>query len=227
MTAIAFARHDEHPDLLEDPRRRYGPDGRYVPEVVDHLGAQESLEAGGDLADLGGDVLCAPRSLGGVGQGYLAYYVCWEMINRVCGPHHWLGTFALSHWAFGPSPVLKQVTPEARERILAGLMSGRQSMCFGLSEPSAGSDAAMIVRPRPRLQHPACDQYRRRHQRDPAPHRLSAARQGRPRALSAAGRGQARPRSTRPARARWLTPRPAADPGEIPRRDPPRGRPRR
>jgi len=66
------------------------------------------------------------------------------MINRLCGPHHWLGTFALSHWAFGPSPVLEQVTTEARGRILAGLVSGRQSMCFGLSEPGAGSDATMI-----------------------------------------------------------------------------------
>src|SRR5262249_50315880 len=35
-------------------------------------------------------------------------------------------------------------TPEARERMLAGLLSGRDSMCFGLSEPGAGSDATMI-----------------------------------------------------------------------------------
>jgi acyl-CoA dehydrogenase len=52
--------------------------------------------------------------------------------------------YALAHWAFGPSRLLTRVTPEARERILAGLMSGEQSMCFGLSEPNAGSDASMI-----------------------------------------------------------------------------------
>src|SRR5262249_38305187 len=71
-------------------------------------------------------------------------YVAWELVNRLCGPHHWLGTFALSHWAFGPSAVLEQVTEEGRRRALAGLLSGRDSMCFGLSEPGAGSDATMI-----------------------------------------------------------------------------------
>jgi alkylation response protein AidB-like acyl-CoA dehydrogenase len=134
-----IARHDKHSDLLEDPRRRYGPDGRYAPDVVELIRQVRMASA-----EAGYFNLCVPRSLGGAGHGYLAYYVCWEMINRVCGPHHWLGTFVLSHWAFGPSPVLEQVTPEARQRILPDLVSGLRSMCFGLSEPGAGSDAAMI-----------------------------------------------------------------------------------
>jgi alkylation response protein AidB-like acyl-CoA dehydrogenase len=132
-------RHEKHAALLEDPRRRYGPDGRYVPAVVDLI--QEVRAAS---ADAGYFNLCVPTAMGGLGQGYLAYYVAWEAINRLCGAHHWLGTFALSHWAFGPSVVLEQLTPEARERALAGLVSGRRSMCFGLSEPGAGSDATMI-----------------------------------------------------------------------------------
>ena len=139
LRAEVIARHEKHADLLDNPRRRYGPDGRYVPEVVDLI-----REVRMASAQAGYFNLCVPPALGGVGQGYLAYYVCWEVINRRCGPHHWLGTFALSHWAFGPSAVLEQVTPEARERILEGLVSGRQSMCFGLSEPGAGSDATMI-----------------------------------------------------------------------------------
>jgi alkylation response protein AidB-like acyl-CoA dehydrogenase len=132
-------RHEKHAALLEDPRRRYGPDGRYVPAVVDLI--QEVRAAS---ADAGYFNLCVPTAMGGLGLGYLAYYVAWEAINRLCGAHHWLGTFALSHWAFGPSVVLEQLTPEARERALAGLVSGRRSMCFGLSEPGAGSDATMI-----------------------------------------------------------------------------------
>jgi len=139
LRAEVIARHDKHGDLLEDPRRRYGSDGRYTPEIVELIRQVRMASA-----EAGYFNLCVPTSLGGLGQGYLAYYVCWEMINRLCGPHHWLGTFALSHWAFGPSPVLEQVTTEARGRILAGLVSGRQSMCFGLSEPGAGSDATMI-----------------------------------------------------------------------------------
>jgi acyl-CoA dehydrogenase len=139
IKAEVVGRHDKHAALLDDPRRRYGPDGRYAPEVVDLI-----REVRMASAQAGYFNLCVPTSLGGLGQGYLAYYVAWEAINRLCGPHHWLGTFALSHWAFGPSPVLEQVTSEARERILAPLLEGRQSMCFGLSEPGAGSDATMI-----------------------------------------------------------------------------------
>jgi alkylation response protein AidB-like acyl-CoA dehydrogenase len=139
VRAEVIARHDQHTELLEDPRQRYGRDGRYVPAVRDLI-----REVRMASAEAGYFNLSVPRSIGGQGHGYLAYYAAWEAINRLCGPHHWLGTFALSHWAFGPSPVLEQVTPEARDRVLAGLLSGRESMCFGLSEPGAGSDAAMI-----------------------------------------------------------------------------------
>jgi alkylation response protein AidB-like acyl-CoA dehydrogenase len=52
--------------------------------------------------------------------------------------------YALAHWAFGPSRLLEQITAEAQRRILPGLMDGTRSMCFGLSEPGAGSDASMI-----------------------------------------------------------------------------------
>jgi acyl-CoA dehydrogenase len=139
LQAEVVTRHDKHADLLDDPRRRYAPDGRYTPEVVEVIREVRMAAAAAGYFNL-----CVPVSLGGLGQGHLAYYVCWEAINRLCGPHRWLGTFALSHWAFGPSVVLEHVTPEARARILAPLMEGRQSMCFGLSEPGAGSDAAMI-----------------------------------------------------------------------------------
>ena len=139
LRAEVFPRHQKHAELLDDPRRRYQGDGRYAPEVVELIRQVRMASA-----DAGYFNLCVPSSLGGAGQGYLAYYVAWEAINRLCGAHHWLGTYVLSHWAFGPSPVLEQVTPEARERLLPGLVSGRQSMCFGLSEPGAGSDATMI-----------------------------------------------------------------------------------
>lgn len=139
LRAEVVTRHEKHAALLDDPRRRYAADGRYAPDVVDLIREVRMASAAAGYFNL-----CVPASLGGLGQGHLAYYVAWEAINRLCGPHHWLGTFALSHWAFGPSPVLVAVTPEARDQILAPLMEGRRSMCFGLSEPGAGSDAAMI-----------------------------------------------------------------------------------
>jgi acyl-CoA dehydrogenase len=134
-----LTRHEKQAELLDDPRRRYLPDGRYTPAVVELIREVRMASSAAGYFNLS-----VPASLGGQGEGYLAYYVAWEAINRLCGPDRWLGTFALSHWAFGPSPVLAEVTPEARARILPGLVSGRDSMCFGLSEPGAGSDATMI-----------------------------------------------------------------------------------
>jgi acyl-CoA dehydrogenase len=63
----------------------------------------------------------------------------------MCGAHHWmLGNFAIGHWAFGPSEVLLELTPRAREEMLPSLLTGEKIMCFGMSEPGAGSDAAML-----------------------------------------------------------------------------------
>jgi acyl-CoA dehydrogenase len=139
IQAEVIARHEKHAELLEDPRRRYGPDGRYSPPVIEMIRDVRMAASKAGYFNL-----CVPVAMGGLGQGYLAYYVAWEAINRLCGPHHWLGTFALSHWAFGPSVVLEQLTPQARARVLGPLVSGQESMCFGLSEPGAGSDATMI-----------------------------------------------------------------------------------
>jgi len=52
---------------------------------------------------------------------------------------------AISHRAFGPSRLLERVTDEARKRILEPMNAGTASMCFGLSEPGAGSDAAALT----------------------------------------------------------------------------------
>ena len=88
--------------------------------------------------------MCVPEHLGGGGMGHLAYFVGWEELFRVCGPQNWLMLYAVSHWAFGPSRMLEKVTEEARAEMLAPMMAGEKSMCFGLSEPGAGSDASQI-----------------------------------------------------------------------------------
>jgi acyl-CoA dehydrogenase len=95
-------------------------------------------------AEAGYYAMSAPAELGGGGLGMLAYFVVWERIYRLCGSHNWLGAWTVAHWAFGPSPVLTEATDRARAEILADMMAGRTSMCFGMSEPGAGSDAAMM-----------------------------------------------------------------------------------
>ena len=125
--------------LFEDQRKLYDESGRYSADVQRLIRETRTLSA-----KAGFFAMCAPEELGGAGFGHLAYYVAWEAINRRLGSHTVLTPWVIAHWAFGPSRVLTQVTPEAATRCLAGMMSGETSMCFGLSEPGAGSDASMI-----------------------------------------------------------------------------------
>ncbi|MGB1424328.1 MAG: acyl-CoA dehydrogenase family protein, partial [Pseudomonadales bacterium] len=86
-----------------------------------------------------------PEALGGGGLGHLAYYAAWEALFHRCGPKNWLMLYALAHWAFGPSKLLEQMSEEAKTAFLPALMDGTKSMCFGLTEPNAGSDASMLA----------------------------------------------------------------------------------
>lgn len=140
VRAEVIARHERHGNLLSDPRRLFEKDGRICAEAL-----QLMREVRMASAKAGFFNMCVPESMGGAGMGYLAYYVAWEQIYRMCGARHWmLGNFVVAHWAFGPSAVLAQLTPRAREEMLAPLLTGEKIMCFGMSEPGAGSDAAML-----------------------------------------------------------------------------------
>ena len=133
-------RHDKHRDLFENPRRLYREDGRFSDELKGLIGEVRRASAKAGFYNM-----CVPESLGGGGLAHLAYFVGWEALFHLCGPQNWLMLYVISHWAFGPSRLLEKVTPEARDKILAPMMAGEASMCFGLSEPGAGSDAAALA----------------------------------------------------------------------------------
>ena len=132
-------RHEKHAALLDDPRRRYAADGRYAEEVYAVI-----REVRMAAAQAGFFNMCVPEVIGGGGLGHLAYFVAWQTVYHTCGARHFLAPYTIGHWAFAASAVLEHVSPPVRERILPELLSGRRSMCFGLSEPGAGSDASMI-----------------------------------------------------------------------------------
>lgn len=137
--AEVIPRHEAHRAFFEDPRRLYREDGRFSDELIGLIG-----EVRRAAAEAGYYGMCVPEALGGGGLGHLAYFVGWQTLFHHCGPQNWLMLYAISHWAFGPSRLLEKVTPRAREEILDPLMKGEKSMCFGLSEPGAGSDAAAL-----------------------------------------------------------------------------------
>ncbi len=137
--AEVIPRHEANRELLDNPRLKYDEDGRLSAPV-----RQLIKEVRMASAAAGYYHMCVPENLGGSGFGMQAYYVCWQELFHTCGAQNWLMLYALAHWAFGPSRLLEKVTDRARDEILEQLMTGEKSMCFGLSEPDAGSDAAMI-----------------------------------------------------------------------------------
>lgn len=134
-----IARHEKHHELLNNPRNTYRLDGRLEDAAIEHIRAVRMASAKAGFFNVS-----VPKALGGSEMGMIAYYVLVEHVYRLCGPHNWLCDFVISHWAFGPSPVLSAVTPEANKRIMRDMMAGKAMMCFGMSEPGAGSDAAML-----------------------------------------------------------------------------------
>jgi alkylation response protein AidB-like acyl-CoA dehydrogenase len=143
---LAFARkeilprHAQHRALFENPRDLYREDGCFSDALLGLIREVRTASAAAGYYQM-----CVPEALGGGGLGHLAYYVAWEALFHLCGPNNWLMLYALAHWAFGPSPLLTQLSSDAQRRFLPGLMDGTQSMCFGLSEPNAGSDASMLA----------------------------------------------------------------------------------
>jgi alkylation response protein AidB-like acyl-CoA dehydrogenase len=142
---LAFAekevlpRHESNRALFENPRALYQEDGRFSDDLIELINQVRQSSAAAGFYQM-----CVPESLGGGGLGHLGYYVAWEALFHHCGPQNWLMLYALAHWAFGPSRLLDKVTEEAKQKFIPGLMDGSKSMCFGLSEPNAGSDASMI-----------------------------------------------------------------------------------
>lgn len=139
VDAEVIRRHEKHHDLLSNQRLLYRTDGRFCDQVLDLIREVRMASARAGFYNM-----CVPKEIGGAGMGLLAYYAAWEQVFRTCGGDNWLGTYVISHWAFGPSLILLEVSQRAKEDILPHLLSGEKSMCFGLSEPAAGSDAAML-----------------------------------------------------------------------------------
>ncbi len=127
--------------LLEDQRRLFDEDGRYSPEARELIREIRMLSA-----EAGFYAMCAPTEIGGGNLGHLTYYVAWEAIYHRLGGQGIIIPWVIAHWAFGPSRLLTRVTEEARRRCLDGMMTGKTSMCFGLSEPGAGSEKNEKIR---------------------------------------------------------------------------------
>jgi acyl-CoA dehydrogenase len=123
--------------VLSSERTIFQPDGRFVPQVL-ALRRRVRMRS----AELGYCNLFGAEVLGGAGMGAQAMAHIQEALNHRFGPGHLLiQTVVLpSPFTNGLSPVLRHLDATVFARYRDSIASGDKTLCFGLSEPDAGSD---------------------------------------------------------------------------------------
>ncbi len=90
------------------------------------------------MAALGLFGVNVPQDLGGLGLDYLSYILTIEELGRVDASH---SITVSAHSTLGTSPILNFGSDAQKRKYVPLLASGRVLGGFGLTEPSAGSDA--------------------------------------------------------------------------------------
>jgi len=90
------------------------------------------------LAELGLTGIVFPEKYGGAGADYISYAIAVEELSRVCAS---TGVTLSAHLSLCANPIYLFGTEEQKQQFLVPLATGEKMGAFGLTEPSAGSDA--------------------------------------------------------------------------------------
>jgi acyl-CoA dehydrogenase len=123
--------------LLATDRTIFDEKGRFTPEVQ-ALRRTVRMRS----AEQGFYTMFGPAEIGGSGLGPVAAVYLNALLSEHCGPGRVLvhPVVIPSPFTNGLSPVLTSLSDPMRERYLPELANGEKTLCFGLSEPDAGSD---------------------------------------------------------------------------------------
>jgi len=90
------------------------------------------------LGELGLAGIVFPEQYGGAGADYISYAIAVEELSRVCAS---TGVTLSAHLSLCANPIYMFGTEEQKQKYLVPLAEGNKLGAFGLTEPSAGSDA--------------------------------------------------------------------------------------
>jgi butyryl-CoA dehydrogenase len=90
------------------------------------------------LGELGLTGIVFPEEYGGAGADYISYAIAVEELSRVCAS---TGVTLSAHLSLCANPIYLFGNEEQKQEFLAPLAKGEKLGAFGLTEPSAGSDA--------------------------------------------------------------------------------------
>ncbi len=93
------------------------------------------------LADMGLMGVAISDEYGGAGMDYVSYVVAMEEISAACAG---TGVIMSVNNSLVCDPISKYGTEEQKKEILTPLAAGELLGCFGLTEPSAGSDVSKL-----------------------------------------------------------------------------------
>ena len=91
------------------------------------------------LADMGMMGVAYPEEYGGAGMSYLTYIAVCEELAKYCAT---TSVLVSAHSSLCTWPISEYGTEEQKQKYLTKLASGEWLGAFGLTEPSAGTDAA-------------------------------------------------------------------------------------
>jgi len=80
-----------------------------------------------------------PKEYGGQGGDILGYAMCVEELSKVCAT---TGVIVSAHTSLCGAPIYENGTEEQKQKYLIPLAKGEKLGAFGLTEPSAGTDAS-------------------------------------------------------------------------------------
>jgi alkylation response protein AidB-like acyl-CoA dehydrogenase len=111
-----------------------------APHVMDWDEEQHfPVELQPKMAELGFLGVLFPDEYGGAGMGYVEYATIIEELSRVDGS---VGISVAAHNSLCSNHIFKYGSEEQKQKFLVPLASGQRLGAWGLTEPSAGSDAS-------------------------------------------------------------------------------------
>ena len=102
-----------------------------------HAFPVEEVKQCGEMGFMG---ICVPEEYGGAGLSYLTYIGVCEELARHCAT---TSVMVSAHTSLCCWPIAEFGTEEQKQKYLPDLLSGEKLGAFGLTEPGAGTDAAM------------------------------------------------------------------------------------
>lgn len=133
---VVMPLEEANKELLYNERNYYTEDGRRHPEVekLRKIVRMESAKAG--FYNMFG-----AQELGGEEFGPVTAVLVQEALNKHFANRKLVDTVVIpSPFTNGLTPVLTGLNDHVKEKYIDGIRTGEKTLCFGLTEPDAGSD---------------------------------------------------------------------------------------